>query len=151
MITHAHSIHQSGSSDWTTESFLVCVCECSSYTMNVSWTEQHVRQFQCFMGNVQAALGLSAGRTATLLVSFCPINKHVGINLIFFFSVLNDFRSPGSRAHSPGVRARSPGSHAHSPSARAHSPGSRARSPGTRALLIRERRSCSERLGLIKM
>lgn len=113
-VSRTHSIHQSGCSDWTTESFLVCVCECRSlYMMNVSWTEQHVRQFQLFYGK------RAAGRTVTLLVSFCPINQHVGINLIFcLFSteVLKDFRSLGARA-----------------------------------LLIHERRSCSERFGLIKM
>lgn len=91
-VSRTHSIHQSGCSDWTTESFLVCVCECRSlYMMNVSWTEQHVRQFQLFYGK------RAAGRTVTLLVSFCPINKHVGINLIFFLfstEVLKDFRSP---------------------------------------------------------
>lgn len=149
MITHAHSVHQSGSSDWTTESFLVCVCECSSYTMNVSWTEQHVRQFQCFMGNVQAALGLSAGRTVSLS------NKQTRgyqFNLFLFSTeVLNDFRSPSSRARSPGSHAHSPSARARSPGSRAHSPGSCAHSPSARALLIRERRSCSERLGLIKM
>lgn len=130
--SRTHSIHQSGCSDWTTESFLVCECR-SLYMMNVSWTEQHVRQFQLFYGK-RASGARPISRQDSDTVSVILSNKQTRgyqCNLFSFqYWSSERFSLPGSRARSPG---------------------SRARSPGARALLIHERHSCSERFGLIKM
>lgn len=105
-LSHAHTVFISQDAQIGELKVLWCVCVNTGPCTWWMWAglSSMWGSFSCFIGNVvnvQAALGLSAGRTVTPFVPFCPINKHVGINLIFFFfstEVLNDFRSPGARA-----------------------------------------------------